>query len=207
MNCADVAQHQRPVFADPDGFLARVETLLAEKVDSLGELVKLANGKIYERDFVVVRNRSTLLGYLWKYREVTAWKSEHETLASILQASLDAVVVIGEAGLVEFWNSKAEATFGYLTAEAIGAHLAELIIPPSLRAAHRQGLERFAKTGVATVLNTLITVPAMHKNGREFPVELMITCIEREPQWRFSAFIRPLPEPAEEAPGNFTWSI
>ena len=44
------------------------------------------------------------------------------------------------------WNHAAEAIFGYLASEAIGREMAELIVPPAIREAHRRGLARFLET-------------------------------------------------------------
>jgi PAS domain S-box-containing protein len=93
------------------------------------------------------------LGYLWKYHNVSAWRSEHETLTRILGAAMDAVIVIDCQGRVEFWNTAAESIFGHSEAEAMGEHIADLIVPPEYRAAHRAGLERFMKTRVSHIMN------------------------------------------------------
>lgn len=189
-DCAAVAQHSRHLFAHPDEFMARVDELLAAKEAHLGELVVLADGRILERDFVPVFQGERLLGYLWKYREVTAWRNERETLSSIVDSSLDAVIVIGASGHVEFWNSRAEEIFGYSADEAQGVSLADLIIPLELRESHTLGLKRFLETGQARVLNKVIQIQGMTRSGTPVDVDLFIACIQKVPERRFSAFIR-----------------
>jgi len=191
MDCALVAELSRPMFADPDSFIQRVDELLRAGVDAAGDIVRLANGKVYERDFVVVQKSERLLGYLWKYREVTIWRSEHEMLASVFQRAMDAVIVINAAGVVEYWNSKAEGMFGYTSAESVGKMLGDLIVPLEHRESHRRGLERFLATRESRVLNQVISISGLHKSGQLLDVELLITCIEQDPEPRYSAFIRP----------------
>jgi PAS domain S-box-containing protein len=41
------------------------------------------------------------------------------------------------------WNGAAETVFGYSGDEARGRELADLVVPPSLREAHRRRLGRF----------------------------------------------------------------
>ena len=68
--------------------------------------------------------------------------------------------------------------------------MAELIVPPSLRAAHRQGLARFLETEQAVVLDRRLELTGMHKNGTEFPVELTITRIALPGPPTFTGYLR-----------------
>lgn len=112
----------------------------------------------------------------------------------ILHNTLDAVIVIDEAGVVIEWNRQSESTFGWRRDEAIGKPVAELIIPQSHRQAHRQGLEHFLQTGEGPVLNKRVELTALHKDGNEFPIELAITPSQTESGWRFAAFARDISE-------------
>ncbi len=116
----------------------------------------------------------------------------------VIDTSLDAVVTIDQDARVTFWNARAETTFGWSRDEAVGQPLAELIIPPRLRAAHAAGMRRFIETGQARVLNQRIEVPALDKRGREFPVELTITPIGEGSTLTFSAFLRDISAPKRE---------
>jgi hypothetical protein len=62
----------------------------------------------------------------------------------------------------------------------VGRQLADVIIPPSLREKHRQGLTRYLATGEARVLGRRVEVTAIRADGREFPAELAITRIPLE---------------------------
>ena len=93
------------------------------------------------------------------------------------QAALDAVVTMDHRGRVIGWNHAAETTFGYRAEEVVGRDMADLIVPPSLRGAHREGLARFLETKRPVVLYKRLELKGMHKNGTEFPVELTITKI------------------------------
>lgn len=77
-----------------------------------------------------------------------------------MDAALECVVVMDGAGLVVEWNPAAEATFGYGRDEAVGAELAELIVPPPMRDAHRAGLERIRETGVSRIVGRRVEMTA-----------------------------------------------
>jgi PAS domain S-box-containing protein len=80
-----------------------------------------------------------------------------------------------DRGVVLGVNRAAERTFGYSAAEMVGQEVAELIIPPALREAHRGGLERYLRTGRGPVVGRRVELTALRKDGSEFPVELVVT--------------------------------
>lgn len=71
MDCAQAAEQAKGLFADPEGFLTRVDDLLAGEESFVGERILMASGQTFERDFLVVRHAGDVRGYLWLYRDVT----------------------------------------------------------------------------------------------------------------------------------------
>ena len=57
----------------------------------------------------------------------------------------------------------------------VGRLVADLIIPPALRDAHRDGLARYLRTGRGPVVGRRVELTAMRADGTEFPVELVVT--------------------------------
>jgi PAS domain S-box-containing protein len=108
----------------------------------------------------------------------------------ILETALDAVVSIDRDGRVTYVNSAFERTFGYRAEEVIGHDLAQKIVPPSLREAHRRGLTRYLETGQASILDRRIEMPAMRADGAEFPVEVAVTRTGLPGQPTFTAYVR-----------------
>jgi PAS domain S-box-containing protein len=108
----------------------------------------------------------------------------------ILETALDAVVSIDGDARVTYVNSAFERTFGYRAEEVIGRDLAEAIVPPSLREAHRRGLARHLETGQASILNRRIEMPAMRADGTEFPAEVAVTYTGRPGQPAFTGYVR-----------------
>jgi len=60
--------------------------------------------------------------------------------AAILEAALDAVITIDHEGRVVEFNPAAERTFGRPRETVLGRDVADLIVPPTFRERHRQGL-------------------------------------------------------------------
>jgi PAS domain S-box-containing protein len=113
-----------------------------------------------------------------------------DTLAPVLATALDAVVVLRPDGTVADWNAGAAAIFGWSREEAVGADLAELIVPPELRHAHNAGMSHYEKTGEGPVLRRLVEVPALHRSGARLPVELLVTPVEDGDTRFFLGFLR-----------------
>lgn len=116
--------------------------------------------------------------------------ARHEPTRLLLDNAHDAFVSMDIDGDVTGWNAAAEATFGWTTDEVLGRPLAELIIPPALRDAHRRGLERFAATGEGRVVNHRVELTACHRNGHELAVEITISPMRIWGQLTFNAFLR-----------------
>jgi PAS domain S-box-containing protein len=108
----------------------------------------------------------------------------------ILETALDAVISIDRDSRITYVNSAFERAFGYRAAEVTGRDLAETIVPPSLREAHRRGLARYLETGQASILNRRIEMPAMRADGTEFPAEVAVTYTGQPGQPAFTGYVR-----------------
>jgi PAS domain S-box-containing protein len=117
---------------------------------------------------------------------------------AVLNSALTAVIVIDVTGKVIDWNPRAEHLFGWTRTEALGQELAEMIVPPARRQAHRNGLQHYRATGEGPVLNRLIELSALHRDGREFPVELSISPMNAGSTVTFCGFITDITERKRE---------
>jgi PAS domain S-box-containing protein len=113
---------------------------------------------------------------------------------AILEAALDCVISIDEAGCITYMNAAAEETFGYRAADVVGHEMAELMIPPALREQHRQGLARYLSTGEGPVIDRRVELTAMRSDGSEFPVELTVTRVDASTGLVFTGYVRDITE-------------
>src|SRR6266571_3530574 len=130
-------------------------------------------------------------------RDITESKRAVEELravearkSAILESALDCLVTMDHQGRVIEFNPAAERVFGYRRDQALAQPLAELIIPPPLRAAHGAGLKRYLETGEGPVLGQRLELTAIRADGTEFPVELAITRVELPGPPVFTAYLR-----------------
>ena len=112
--------------------------------------------------------------------------------AAVVSASLDPVITMDHQGRVIDFNAAAEDTFGYNRADVLGREMAEVVVPPRLRDAHRRGLARYLETGDGPVLGRRVELTAVRADGLEFPVELAIVRLPGIEPPVFTGFIRDL---------------
>jgi PAS domain S-box-containing protein len=115
-------------------------------------------------------------------------------MRAVLDGALEAVVGMDATGRVTFWNPSASQIFGWSREEALGRELAELIIPPEYREAHRQGLARYLRTGEGPLLNRRIEMSGVRRDGSRFPLELAVTPLREGEYHTFHAFVRDITE-------------
>jgi PAS domain S-box-containing protein len=113
---------------------------------------------------------------------------------AVMEAALDAIVLMDHEGRVTDFNPAAEKTFGYLREEVVGKSLAEMLIPQSLRAQHQRGLSHYLETGEERVIGRRLELPAMKKDGIEFPAEVAIVRILSDGPPIFTGYIRDITE-------------
>src|SRR5204863_9916620 len=99
---------------------------------------------------------------------------------SVLETANEAFISMDSEGLILEWNRQAERDFGWTREEVLGVPLAEVIIPPRLRASHRLGLRRFLRSGDGWMVGPRREVQGLRRDGREFPVEISISALRTE---------------------------
>lgn len=94
---------------------------------------------------------------------------------TLVDATHDAVVVIDERGLVTLFNPAAEELFGWSAEEMLGQRV-DLLMPEGYRKQHRQDVASYFKTGEpAEAVGRSLEMLAVHRSGREFPIELSLS--------------------------------
>ena len=114
--------------------------------------------------------------------------------AAILDSSLDCIVAIDHEGRITEFNPAAERTFGYDRGNVVGKHLADVIVPPSLRERHRAGFARHLATGGSRVLGRRVEMTALCADGRNIPIEIAITRIQQDGPPSFTGYLRDITE-------------
>ncbi len=126
-----------------------------------------------------------------------ALKDSEHRLRLVIDTAYDAYVAMDVDGNIVGWNEQAEKTFGWSREEVLGHSLADRIIPEKLREAHTRGLQHLRRTGEGPVLNKRLELSAIHRDGREFPIEITISAVRSGEASLFHAFLRDITERQE----------
>ena len=117
---------------------------------------------------------------VWQFRIARLRTEDLQTqnllYESAINASLEAIIVSDEKGLILDFNPAAEQLFGYKREHALGVTAEKLIIPREDLELHRerrvQFLEQFR--GEQTNLSARMEINAMRANGEVFPAEVSV---------------------------------
>lgn len=93
---------------------------------------------------------------------------------TMLQASLDAIIVIDETGSIIEFNPAAEKMFGYRRSDILGKDLLDTVVPEYYRKGYASGAEYMSGRGAPMVGQRLETV-TQNAAGEVFPIELTAT--------------------------------
>ncbi|QUJ76568.1 response regulator [Sulfitobacter albidus] len=120
---------------------------------------------------------------------------------TVLNTSLDGVIVSDDAGQILEFSPAAEEIFGYRAQDVIGHELGAIIVPDHMRAGHDAGMERMRKGGEKRVVGKgRVQLEAKRADGSIFPVELAIQSAVTPQGDIFIAFLRDITQQkADEA--------
>jgi two-component system, sensor histidine kinase len=173
MDCSQAAQDSAPLFADPVRFVDRVDDILSERGIVTQEEIKLANGSVYERDYIPIFGAESYLGHMWLYRDISERKRMEETLSAVLNTVGEGIVTVNSTGQIVMINQEVERIFGYRSQELMGQSLQPLM-PEKYRPIHQAGMERYMATGDAHVLGKRLELEGLRRSGEIFPLEIFI---------------------------------
>jgi len=110
-------------------------------------------------------------------------------IRAIMERAHDAFISTDMNGIITEWNDQAEDILGWSRQEAIGRSMADTIIPPRHRAAHRRGVRQLLRARKNGQRSRRLEIDALHRDGHEFPVELSISAIPLNGGFLVAAFL------------------
>ena len=116
--------------------------------------------------------------------------ASEQNAQAIIKTSLDAFFQTDLDSVIREWGPQAEALTGWTRKEAIGANVVDLLVPERLRDAHRQRRKKMISEELGKSAGTRFEASAMHRDGREFPVEVSATALRRGDSYLLNNFLR-----------------
>lgn len=110
-------------------------------------------------------------------------------LRSLMDAAIDAIFIINDAGVILEANAASARMFGYGLSELLTAPL-PILMPGVERERHLRGMQRYIQTGIPHVIGTVYGVTGVKKDGATFPCELSVAESEEQGQRIFIGILR-----------------
>ncbi|MDO9139984.1 MAG: PAS domain S-box protein [Methylobacter sp.] len=117
-----------------------------------------------------------------------------EKFRSISSAAHDSIIMLDENGAINFWNTAAETTFGYLADEVLGKDMHTMFAPERFHQAYSAGFANFQATGQGYAIGKTLELAAIRKGGEEFPIEISLSTVQRRNQWHAIGIVRDISE-------------
>jgi len=133
-------------------------------------------------------------------RDIGERKQAEQKFRSVTESAIDAIISANNKGEIISWNQAATKILGFSEEEAVGQWI-EIIIPERFHKAHRNGMDRFSKTGEAHAIGKTVELAARNKSGDEIPIELSLSTWMVRNERYYTGIIRDIGERkrAEEA--------
>jgi len=164
---------------------------------------QLAWGMSY-RDMSIIPNADASTGSVISISTLTiditdrkqaeeALRTSEEKYRSIAESAAEAIIAADSDGNVISWNKGAETMFGYTAEEMIGKPEA-ILMPERYREVHKEGLERFRRTGRGHIVGDTVEFSGLRKDGSEFPLEVSLSTWRTDQGRFYGAIIRDISE-------------
>jgi two-component system sensor kinase FixL len=158
-----------------------------------GHWVRTLGAIVTDAEGTPVRLSGIVLDIDHEKRIDDALKIRERHFRSILDTVPDAMIVIDEHGIMQFFSSAAERQFGYTEPEAIGQNI-KMLMPEPDRGRHDGYIARYLKTGERRIIGIGRIVTGMRKDGTTFPMHLTIGEMQSGGAPYFTGFVRDLTE-------------
>jgi PAS domain S-box-containing protein len=140
---------------------------------------------------VQVRNAVLLLSSVLD--ELATAYDNQSRFNTLTETATDGIISIDDQSAIRYANPAAGQMFGYEPAEMLGKDLTDLM-PERFRLIHLTSVARYIATGKKQIHWRAVELTGLHKNGREFPIEISFGEDVRSDGHFFTGIVRDVTE-------------
>ena len=181
--------------SDPGVRKALQSALKGEWADYEGEYTSATGGKTKALRIIYnpVETENIPTEVIASLEDITDRRETEQKLEAVNDSAPDAIVISDSDGIVTGWNRAAERILGWSESEIKGRSL-ETFIPDRYKNSHRAGIVSVNKSGKGKMLGKPMELYGLHKDGREFPIELSLSTWNVGSERFFTGMIRDITE-------------
>ena len=135
-DCSESAEQSKSLFEDPESFVKGINERLKRRELVVGEELRMADGRIMERDYIPLFVDGKYLGHLWQYHDRTKQRvaaeairqSEEKYRGIIENMELGLLEVDNDGSILRAYERFCDMT-GYQAEELIGKNANEVLVP------------------------------------------------------------------------------
>lgn len=116
-------------------------------------------------------------------------KATLHQLTEVMNAIGEGIITANEQSQIIQVNKEVEKIFGY-EAEELKGKLLTILMPKEYEERHLRGIDKFLETKSSSVLNKLMVMKGVRKDGDIFPLEINVSSIEFDGKILFTAALR-----------------
>lgn len=120
-------------------------------------------------------------------------KDANARLIALLDAAVDALIIIDGKGNVELFNTAAQNMFLYTSQEVLGKNI-KMLMPTPFREEHDKYLSSYLSSGESKIIGKGRKVKGKKSNGDEFPIFLSVGEVKESSHTQFVGIIRDISE-------------
>ncbi|WP_298552985.1 PAS domain S-box protein [uncultured Algibacter sp.] len=102
-DCNDATEQNKILFSKPKFFVDRINKILKDRKEVIGDELEMVNGKILLRDYIPIFENKIYKGHLWAYKDVTLRRNYRKSLEAQKQ-KYSSIIANMNLGLMEVDN-------------------------------------------------------------------------------------------------------
>ena len=125
------------------------------------------------------------------YRRERAHQQTAMRMKTVINTSLDGVIMCNADGAIIAFSPAAEKIFGHAEQDVLGRNVGDVIVPPDLRCTHKDAMDRLMFTRDEPLVGKgRVTLTAVRNTGARFPLEVALQTATTHQGDVFIAFLR-----------------
>lgn len=134
-DCSNSAEESKMLFKDEAAFLKRIDEVLKDRKEVLGDELLLKDGRIFERDYIPIFVDNHYSGHLWNYRDVSTQRTyvdaiqrSEEKYRSIIENMNLGMLEVDVHERIRYANQSFCEMSGYDLDEILGKNAKDLFV-------------------------------------------------------------------------------